>query len=140
MNSVSFNNPIASMLDKAFSKFDRNKDEKLDATEFQSLYEMLRTGIAVDQSDGHPLISDAAYFNRMDQNADGGVTRAEMQSTSMLIPAELSADGSLDAMIEFLRTQATAAALLAAQYLSAPDPTNDPGPSAEIKPSAKTDR
>jgi Ca2+-binding EF-hand superfamily protein len=119
MSAVNSDNRLSAMLDNAFAKVDRNKDGQLDAQEYKSFYEVLRAGIAVDQNDV-AKISDGEYFQRMDHNADGGVTREEMQSTPVLMRADLC-DPSLDAMIGWLKDQSTAAASLAARYLAADD-------------------
>lgn len=117
-------NPLSTMLDIAFTKFDRNKDSKLDTTEFQHFYEILKPGIAVDK-DNKPLVSAGDEFKRMDHNGDGGVTRKEMQTTGVVMPAELSSDGSLDAMLEYLQQQASESALMAAKILMDTEaPTN----------------
>jgi hypothetical protein len=109
-------NPLSTMLDTAFTKFDRNKDGKLDTTEFQSFYEILKPGIAVDENN-KPKISVDAEFKRMDHNGDGGVIREEMQTTGILMPAKLSSDGSLNAMLEYLQQQTSESALMAAKLL-----------------------
>jgi Ca2+-binding EF-hand superfamily protein len=119
MSSVNTDNSLSVMLDKAFGKFDRNQDNKLDGEEYKSFYEVLRPGIAIGNDD-KPTISGDEYFQRMDHDADGGVTRDEMQTTGVLMPADLC-DESLDAMIAWLEQQSTTAAALAARYLAAED-------------------
>lgn len=120
MSSVNLDNPLSLMLDKAFSKIDSNHDNTLDAQEYKSFYEVLRAGIAVDKNE-QPVISGQDYFQRMDHNGDGGVTRDEMQTTTVIMPADLC-DTSLNAMIDWLKNQKTASALLAVQFLSAENP------------------
>jgi hypothetical protein len=118
MNSVDNNNPLSVMLDNVFSKVDSNKDNKLDADEYKSFYEVLKAGIATNDS-GKPYISDDQYFQRMDHDADGGVTREEVQTTGVIMPADLC-DVSLDKMIDWLKLQKTTGAQMAAQLLASP--------------------
>ena len=114
-------NPLASMLDNAFSKLDRDKDGKLDGEEFQSFYEVLKAGVAVDDK-GRPTVSAQDFRDRMDTDADGSVTLTEMQATGVLMPAELT-DESLHPMVDYLLAQATGNAALAASRLLEADST-----------------
>ncbi|VVE18877.1 hypothetical protein PAQ31011_03043 [Pandoraea aquatica] len=115
-------NPLSTLLSTAFTKFDLNKDGKLDASEFSSFYEILKPGIAVDKG-GNPTISEQDYFARMDHNGDGGVTRDEMLSTGVLMPADMTNNGSVEALLAFLQKQVTSSAARAAALLAADDPT-----------------
>jgi hypothetical protein len=56
-------------------------------------------------------------FQRMDKNADGAVTQPEMQSTGVLMPASLT-DGSLHAMLDYLKQQTSEQAQAAAKILA----------------------
>lgn len=103
MTPVNRTNPLARMLDTAFDKFDQNKDGKLNADEYKHFYEILTPGIAVDKN-GTPAISGQEYRNRMDANADGDVSLAEMQSTGVLMPAAAS---PLESTLQTLVNQTT---------------------------------
>jgi len=111
MTSVDFSNPAMSMLNNAFTKFDRNKDGKLSADEFKGFNEVLKPGVAVD-AQGKPTID---FSKTMDKDKDGSISRDEMNQTNMLVPAQIS-DPSLKSTLEFLlsrhTTDATAAALI----------------------------
>lgn len=121
MSTIDPNDRMSTMLDNAFARIDRNQDKKLDAEEYKSFYEILRNGIAIDNS-GKPVTSEKQFFERMDHNGDGDVTSEEMHSTPFLMRADLC-DPSLDNMIAWLREQSTEAAALAAQLLAkAPEP------------------
>ncbi|MET4492165.1 hypothetical protein [Bradyrhizobium sp. LA7.1] len=114
MTSTDKTNPLARMLDNAFTKFDRNKDGKLDTTEFKAFNELLKPGIALDET-GKPKVD---YNSRMDLDGDHAITREEMHATPVLMPASLS-DPSLTAMLTYLHSlqdnpnAAAAAAILA---------------------------
>lgn len=118
MTPVARSNPLASMLDNAFKKFDQNKDGKLNSTEYQSFYEVLRPGIATN--DNKPVVGVQESMARIDANADGGVSREEVQNAGVLMPAELT-DESLDAMLQHLLEQSTYSAQAAAQILAKED-------------------
>lgn len=109
-------NSLTTMLDQAFAKFDRNHDGQLDSLEFKPFYEILKPGIAVDQSQ-KPLVDTQAFFDRMDKNADGAVTQPEMQSTGILMPADLT-DSSLHAMLDYMKQQTSEQAQAAAKILA----------------------
>jgi Ca2+-binding EF-hand superfamily protein len=114
--SVGSSNPLAGMLNNAFSKFDRNGDGKLNAEEFRNFNEILKPGIALDK-DGRPTID---YSTAMDRDADTMITRDEMNSTGVLMPAKLT-DDSLQAMFNYLLAKADSSALAAAAALK-PEP------------------
>jgi Ca2+-binding EF-hand superfamily protein len=97
MTSVSSKDPLAAMLDNAFTKFDRNRDGRLDREEFQTFDELLTPGLPTDPS-GRPLVDEQAV---MDHNGDGDVTREEMQTTTVLMPADLT-DPTLGKMWDYL--------------------------------------
>ena len=112
-------NPLATMLGTAFDKLDRNKDGKLGRGEFNMFYEVLKPGVPHDK-ENRPLVTASDLFKRMDANSDDSVTKSEVLSTGVIMPAELSSDGSIDALLQYLRqlesgTAAEAAALLAAK-------------------------
>lgn len=119
MTVVNHSSALAGMLTNAFSKLDQDRDGKLDASEFQSFYEILRAGIAVDDK-GNPTVSAQDYRSRMDADSDGCVTVSEMQDTGVLMPANLTSD-SLDSMIQYLLGQASESALTAASLLAQDD-------------------
>ena len=116
MSAVSNTSNLSGMLSNAFLQLDRDKDRQLDRGEFAAFYEVLRPGIATDR-EGRPTRSQAQEFQRMDHNGDGRVGHDEMQSTGVLMPAELC-DDSLKAMIDYLRRSDTVAATAAADLLS----------------------
>ena len=116
LTSVGSSNPLAGMLNNAFSKFDRNGDGKLNAEEFRNFNEILKPGIALDK-DGRPTID---YSTAMDRDADTMITRDEMNSTGVLMPAKLT-DDSLQAMFNYLLAKADSSALAAAAALK-PEP------------------
>ncbi|MDM0022312.1 hypothetical protein [Variovorax saccharolyticus] len=105
MTPVDRTNPLTRMLDTAFNKFDQNKDGKLNAEEYKDFYKILTPGIAVDKN-GTPAISEQEYRNRMDANADGDVSLAEMQNTGVLMPASAS-ENSLESTLQTLVNQTT---------------------------------
>ena len=116
LTSVGSSNPLAGMLNNAFSKFDRNGDGKLNAEEFRNFNEILKPGIALDK-DGRPTVD---YSTAMDRDADTMITRDEMNSTGVLMPAKLT-DDSLQAMFNYLLAKADSSALAAAAALK-PEP------------------
>ena len=118
MTAVGSSNPLAGMLNNAFSKFDRNGDGKLNAEEFRSFNEILKPGIAVDK-EGRATID---YSTGMDRDADKMITRDEMNATGVLMPAKLT-DDSLEAMFNYLLSKGDPSALTAAVILKPePDP------------------
>lgn len=133
MSTIDTNDNTNVMLEKAFTRFDLNHDNKLDREEYKSFYEILRNGISMDK-DNQPTISDRQFFDRMDHNGDGGVTSEEMHSTPLLMRADLC-DPSLDNMIQWLKEQSTQAATLAAQLLAA-----EPQPNPSIATETQSDR
>lgn len=113
-------NHVGRLLDKAFTKVDRNSDDQLSHAEFSSFYEVLRPGLVDDYDKAQASANQ--MFIKMDHNSDGVVSRLEQATTGVAIPAELSLDDSLGAMIKHLQEQDRASAALAAKYLSEADP------------------
>jgi len=124
-------NPLARMLDNAFTKFDADKNGKLNAEEYRSFYEILKPGIAVDEND-KLSISEQEYRSRMDGDSDGGVSRTEVQGTGVLMPAELTGE-SLESMLQYLLTQTSASALAAANLLAKDEAEAEPEAAAQDK-------
>jgi len=118
MTVVDRSNPLAGMLANAFNRFDQDQDGKLGASEFRSFYELLKAGIAVDEK-GRPTVSEQDYRARMDTDGDGCVAMTEVQSTGVLMPADLT-DVSLDSMIQYLLGQSSESARAAAGLLTQP--------------------
>ena len=112
LTSVGSSSPLAGMLNNAFSKFDRNGDGKLNAEEFRNFNEILKPGIALDK-DGRPTVD---YSTAMDRDADTMITRGEMNSTGVLMPAKLT-DDSLRRCSNYLLAKADSSALAAAAAL-----------------------
>jgi Ca2+-binding EF-hand superfamily protein len=119
MTTIQTFNPLASMLNKSFTQLDQDASKGLDRGEFKAMYEMLKPGLAADK-EGRFRVSEDAEFKRMDHNADGQVNRAELLSTDVLMPAELT-DDKLTSMIAYLKQLDTFSAREAASRLSAPD-------------------
>lgn len=120
MTSIVPTNPLQRMMDNVFTKVDKDSSGALDHKEFGAMYEVLKAGIAVNR-DGTPKISEGQEFDRMDRNSDGKVTRDEMQTTGVLMPASLT-DPSLEAIIGYLKLNKSAASQSTAALLSMPDP------------------
>lgn len=131
MTTVNSSSSLSSMLALAFQRVDQSQDGQLNADEFSSFHEVLKAGIAVDD-EGTPVISENEYFNRMDHDRNGQVDESEMQSTGVLMPAELT-DDSLDAMIKHLLEQATKKSAEVAALL-AKDETAALGSAAQAAP------
>ncbi|HJS14692.1 MAG TPA: EF-hand domain-containing protein [Rheinheimera sp.] len=111
------NTPLSRMLNKAFGKMDENKDNQLDQNEFSKFNEILKPGIAQDAK-GNPTTD---YWQRMDHDQDGVVTREEMNSTGVLMPSALCGD-DMSAMIKYLKAQQQNEMLQATiDRLTAPD-------------------
>lgn len=106
-------NVVTALLDKAFAKFDQNGDGSLDSSEFAKFNEILKPGIAVDGL-GRPTVD---YDQKMDQNSDGKVTKEEVESTPVIMPASLSGSDSFGSLISYLKMQDTPEALEAASLL-----------------------
>lgn len=104
--------PLSQMLNNAFAKFDRDGDGKLNADEFNEFNEILKPGIAIDDS-GKPTIN---YNKRMDHDDDGMISQEEMNTTGLLMPADLC-DPSLKSMLNYLRLKDDSLALEAAAIL-----------------------
>ncbi|CAN7734043.1 EF-hand domain-containing protein [Neorhizobium sp. LjRoot104] len=100
------------MLNKAFEKFDRDGDGKLNSDEFKTFNEILRPGIAID-GQGKPTVD---YGERMDHDGDGLVSLGEMNSTGVLTPA-VHCDPSLKSMPDYLLLKADPLAIEAATLL-----------------------
>jgi Ca2+-binding EF-hand superfamily protein len=111
---------LPNLLAQAFQRVDASGDGKLNREDFSSFYEVLKAGIAVD-GEGTPQISETEYFERMDHNRDGVVEESEMQSTGVLMPAELTSGDSLNALIQHLLEQATKKSTEVAMLLSKDD-------------------
>jgi len=100
------------MLNKAFSKFDRDGDDKLNSEEFRNFNEILKPGIAVDKHNR----TTVDYSKTMDLDSDGLVTRGEMNSTGVLMPARLT-DDSLKMILNYLSLKEDPSAIAAVAIL-----------------------
>ncbi|HZW20858.1 hypothetical protein [Noviherbaspirillum sp.] len=118
-------NPLSTLLGKAFDKLDRDKDGNLNRSEFNLLYEVLKPGVPHDE-DNKPLVTSSDYFRRMDANNDGVVKKSEVLTCGVLLPAELSSDGSLEAMLKYLQEQTSETAAQAAALLQAEEEPKKP--------------
>jgi Ca2+-binding EF-hand superfamily protein len=103
---------LSQMLNNAFTKFDRDGDDKLNSDEFANFNEVLKPGLKLDDK-GNPTVDMNA---KMDHDGNGLVDRAEMNSTGVLMPANLT-DSSLKSMLDYLHLQIDPAALQAAAIL-----------------------
>lgn len=103
---------LSQMLNNAFTKFDRDGDDKLNSEEFANFNEVLKPGLKLDES-GNPTVDMNA---KMDRDGNGFVDRAEMGSTGVLMPANLT-DTTLKSMLDYLHLQIDPAALQAAAIL-----------------------
>lgn len=103
---------LSQMLNNAFTKFDRDGDDKLNSTEFANFNEVLKPGLKLDDK-GNPTVDMNA---KMDHDGDGFVDRGEMDSTGVLMPADLT-DSTLKSMLDHLHLQLDPAALQAAAIL-----------------------
>ncbi len=112
MTSIGNSTPLSQMLNNAFAKFDRDGDGKLNSDEFKKFNEILKPSIAVDDS-GTPTID---YGERMDHDGSGMVSQEEMNTTGLLMPADLC-DPSLKSMLDYLRLRQDPIALEAAAIL-----------------------
>jgi Ca2+-binding EF-hand superfamily protein len=112
MTAVNGSNPLATMLNNAFTRFDRDRDGKLNHEEFNAFNEILKPGIAVSE-DGEPTVD---YSQAMDRDADKMITQEEMNSTGVLMPARLT-DDSLEAILNHLLLDGGKSALAAAALL-----------------------
>lgn len=113
MTSIGHSTPLSQMLNNAFAKFDRDGDGKLNADEFKTFNEILKPGIAVDDS-GKPTVD---YGERMDHDGDGMVSQDEMNTTGLVMPADLC-DPSLKSMLDYLHLSQDPLALEAAAILA----------------------
>lgn len=114
--SIDALNPLTRMLGNAFDRLDQDNNGGLDRSDFHSMYELLKPGIAVDVA-GKPQFTENDEFQRMDHNADGQVSKEELQTTGVLMPATLT-DDSLTAMIAYLHQLDTLSAKTAAAQLA----------------------
>jgi Ca2+-binding EF-hand superfamily protein len=112
MTSTSTTTQLSLMLNKAFTKFDRDGDDRLNSEEFANFDEVLKPGLKLDDQ-GNPTVDMKA---KMDQDGDGFVDRAEMDSTGVLMPANLT-DSTLKSMLDYLHLKVDPAALQAAAIL-----------------------
>jgi Ca2+-binding EF-hand superfamily protein len=105
-------NPLSQMLNNAFTKLDRDGDNKLNADEFADFNQVLMPGLKLDDN-GKPTVDMQA---RMDHNGDGFVDRDEMNTTGVLMPADMC-DPSLGSIINYLHLKGDDAALRAMTML-----------------------
>lgn len=116
MATAADTSPLTQMLNKAFTKFDRNGDNKLTGQELENFDQILMPGVVVDDN-GRPKVD---MKQRLDHNADGAVERDEMNSTGILMPAEMS-DPTLNSLLNYLHARNDPAALQAAAILELDD-------------------
>ncbi len=116
MTTINNASPLSQMLNKAFEKLDRDGDGKLNSEEFKTFNEILKPGIATDDH-GTPTID---YSEPMDHDGDGLVSQDEMNSTGLLMPAELC-DPSLKSMLDYLLLKVDPSAIEAAALLKDED-------------------
>jgi Ca2+-binding EF-hand superfamily protein len=112
MTSTSTATQLSQMLNNAFTKFDRDGDDKLNSEEFANFNEVLKPGLKLDDK-GNPTVD---MNEKMDHDRDGFVSRDEMDSTGVLMPANLT-DSTLKSMLDYLHLQVDPAALQAAAIL-----------------------
>jgi len=105
-------NPLSQMLNNAFTKLDRDGDNKLNADEFADFNQVLMPGLKLNDN-GKPTVDMQA---RMDHNGDGFVDRDEMNTTGVLMPADMC-DPSLGSIINYLHLKGDDAALRAMTML-----------------------
>lgn len=116
MTTASDTSPLAQMLNNAFTKFDRNGDNKLTGEELENFNQILMPGVAVDDNGR----SKVDMKQRLDHDSDGAVGRDEVNSTGILMPAEMS-DPSLTSLLNYLHAKNDPAALQAAAILELED-------------------
>ncbi len=112
MTSTSGATELSQMLNNAFTKFDRDGDDKLNSEEFANFNEVLKPGMKLDDK-GNPTVDMNA---KMDHDSDGFVDRGEMGSTGVLMPANLT-DSTLKSMLDYLHLKVDPAAIQAAAIL-----------------------
>ena len=112
MTTINNANALSQMLNKAFEKLDRDGDGKLNSDEFKTFNELLKPGIALDK-EGNPTVD---YSERMDHDGDGSISQDEMNSTALLMPADLC-DPSLKSMLDYLLLKVDPLAIEAARLL-----------------------
>lgn len=103
---------LSQMLNNAFTKFDRDGDDKLNSEEFKNFNEVLKPGLKLDDK-GNPTVDMNA---KMDHDSDGFVDREEMETTGVLMPADLT-DSTLKSMLDYLHLKVDPAAIRAASIL-----------------------
>lgn len=104
--------PLSQMLNNAYTKCDRDGDSKLNSEEFANFNEVLSPGVKLDDN-GKSTVDMKA---RMDHDGDGNVDREEMNTTGVLMPADLC-DPGLKSMINYLHLKGDSSALAAAAVL-----------------------
>jgi hypothetical protein len=85
MTVVADASPLSQMLNKAFAKFDRDGNNKLTGDELNNFDQILRPGVALDDN-GRPTVD---MKQKLDHNGDGDVDLDEMNSTGILMPANM---------------------------------------------------
>ncbi|MFC5755662.1 EF-hand domain-containing protein [Rhizobium sp. GCM10022189] len=118
MTTATDTSPLTQVLNKVFTKFDRNGDNKLTGQELENFDQILMPGVAVDDN-GRPKVD---MKQRLDHDANGAVGRDEMHSTGILMPAEMT-DPSLTSLLNYLHAKNDPAALQAAAILELDDST-----------------
>ncbi len=112
-------------LPNAFGKFDKDGDGKLNSDEFKAFNEILKPGVATDEQ-GQPTVD---YSERMDHDDAGLIGQDEMNTTGVLVPADLC-DPSLKSMLDYLLLKADPLAIEAATLLkdeaTSPDEKREP--------------
>ncbi|WP_426239489.1 EF-hand domain-containing protein [Pararhizobium sp. DWP1-1-3] len=92
-------------MNNAFAKFDKDGDGKLNADEFKKFNEILKPGMALDDT-GQPAVY---YSERMDHDGDGEVSQDEMNTTGVLMPSRLT-DSNFRSIWTISAAKATASA------------------------------
>ncbi|ASP99397.1 hypothetical protein CN065_14095 [Sinorhizobium meliloti] len=118
--SATDTSPLSQMLNKAFAKFDRDGDGKLKSDELDNFDQLLRPGVALDDN-GRPTVD---MKQKLDHNGDGAVDQGEMNSTGILMPADLSST-DFTSLLGYLHAKTDPAALQAAAILELPDANAD---------------
>ncbi|MDX0432863.1 hypothetical protein GOC91_15375 [Sinorhizobium medicae] len=117
MTVVADASPLSQMLNKAFAKFDRDGNNKLTGDELNNFDQILRPGVALDDN-GRPTVD---MKQKLDHNGDGAVDLDEMNSTGILMPANMC-DTDFSSLLGYLRAKADdPAALQAAAILGMND-------------------
>ncbi|MDX0684421.1 hypothetical protein GOD51_20930 [Sinorhizobium medicae] len=117
MTVVADASPLSQMLNKAFAKFDRDGNNKLSGDELNNFDQILRPGVALDDN-GRPTVD---MKQKLDHNGDGAVDLDEMNSTGILMPANMC-DTDFSSLLGYLCAKADdPAALQAAAILGMND-------------------